>query len=152
MIYAHISSASLYANIYPGIAEGLHFLQQAAPSIAPGQYQLSGGSYANVDSYTTCEVNPAGYEAHRKYIDIQYLVSGEEEVLVCNTNELNCSSGYDAERDVAFFRHADPTARVKLGGGYFVILFPHDAHEPQHCICTPTLVKKIVAKIAIVDY
>ena len=149
MIYAHISQCPFYANLFPNLAEGLNFLQQAADTIAPGRHQLSGDNYANVDLYSTLQVNPAGYEAHRKYIDIQFLLQGEEEVLVRHTDELNCSSPYDPGRDVAFYHHTDPTATVKLGNGYFVILFPHDAHEPQHCIDQPAPVKKIVVKIAI---
>ncbi len=152
MIHAHISSGFLYANIYPGIAEGLDFLRQVSPDIAPGRYQLSGDNYANVDLYTTGEVNPLGYEAHRRYIDIQFLLFGEEEVKVCNISEIDCISQYDPGRDVAFFRHADPSARVRLGNGYFAIFFPHDAHEPQHCICNPAPVKKIVVKIAVGNF
>jgi len=149
MIYDTLNHLSLYEHLLPGLSEGLSFLQQASADIAPGRHQLSGDNYANVDLYTTREINPVGYEAHRKYIDIQYLLTGEEEMLVRNIEELSCTSPYDADRDVAFFQHAEPTARVKLGQGTFVILFPQDAHEPQHCIDRPIPVKKIVVKIAI---
>ena len=149
MIYDTLAHLSLYEQALPLLTEGLRFLQNASADIAPGRHLLSAGNYANVDLYTTRKVNPLGYEAHRKYIDIQFLLSGEEEVLIRNVDELDCTSPYDPDRDVAFFRHAEPTARVKLGKGAFVVLFPQDAHEPQICIDTPSPVKKIVVKIAI---
>ncbi len=149
MIYDTLTHLSLYERLLPGLSEGLRFLQQAPADLAPGRYQLSGDNYANVDCYTTRAVNPVGYESHRKYIDIQFLLSGEEEVWVRNIDELECTDPYEPARDAAFFRHVAPTARVTLAQGSFVILFPQDAHEPQHCLEAPAPVKKIVVKIAL---
>lgn len=148
MIYDTLDHIARYESLLPGLAEGLRFIQQAPADITPGRHSLSGDNYANVDLYTTREVNPVGYEAHRKYIDIQFLLSGEEEVLVRPIDQLVCTSPYDAARDVAFFRHADPAATVRLGHGSFVVLFPNDGHEPQHAVSQPLPVKKIVVKIA----
>jgi len=150
MIYDTLDNFSCYEHLFPGLSEGFRFLQQASADIALGRHQLAGDNYANVDLYTTREVNPVGYEAHRKYVDIQFLLSGEEEVLVRNIGDLTCTMPYDANRDVAFFQHVEPTATVRLGKGYFVILFPQDAHEPQHCVNQPLPVKKIVVKIAVI--
>lgn len=150
MIYDHISNISRYLHLVPGIAEALQFLQQAPANIPVGRHQLSGDNYVNIDTYTTKSVNPVGYEAHEQYIDIQYLVQGQEEVWVRNLRELQCTMPYDPLRDVAFFRATDSfQTKLKLGKGYFVILFPQDAHEPQHCLLAPAPVKKLVAKVAI---
>lgn len=149
MIYDTLDHIDRYSLLLPGISEGLRFLRQAPADIAPGLHCLSGDNYANVDLYTTREVNPLGYEAHRRYIDIQYLLSGEEEILVRPVEQLDCTTPYDAGRDVAFYRHDLPAATVRLGNGAFAILFPHDAHEPQHAVAHPAPVKKIVVKIAL---
>lgn len=150
MIYDKIKNLSRYEAVHPGIAEALRFLSQASGHLDQGRHQLSGANFVNVDVYTTKAVNPVGYEAHRRYIDIQYLLEGEESVLVRNLDELACTTPYDADRDVAFYRadEGEPT-RVVLGRGCFVILFPEDAHEPQHCVAEPMRVKKLVAKIQI---
>lgn len=148
MIYDNIKNIDRYEHLIPGIAEALLFLSKATPTLPEGRKELSGENYVNVDVYTTKQVNPVGYEAHRKYVDIQYLVEGKEDVLVRNLEELECTMPYDEQRDVAFYRatEGEPT-RVRLDKGYFVILFPEDAHEPQHCVGEPMLVKKLVAKI-----
>lgn len=149
MIYDKIENIGLYQGLAPSIVAGLRFLQQANADLAPGRHTLEDGNYANVDEYTTREVNSVGYEAHRQYVDIQFLFSGRERVLVCNVDELECTMPYDADRDVAFFLHGEASAELALGEGYFVILFPTDAHEPTLCYNGPEPVKKIVVKCKI---
>lgn len=146
MIYDKLENIGLYQGVAPSVVEGLRFLLQVKGDIAPGRHTLEGGNYANVDCYTTRKVNPVGYEAHRQYVDIQFLLSGRERVLVRSLDELECTMPYDADRDVAFFRHDDGAAELALGEGYFVVLFPGDAHEPTLCYDAPEEVKKIVVK------
>lgn len=150
MIYDNIKNIARYEHLLPGIAEGLRFLAEAQTDLATGRINLNGENFANVDVYSTKHINAVGYEAHRKYIDIQFLLLGEETIFVRNLEDLECTMEYDAERDVAFYRHDDkPATSVTLGNGYFVILFPEDAHEPQHCTNNPMEVKKVVVKVAI---
>lgn len=150
MIYDHIKNIERYLKMHPGLAEGLRFLQSAVADLAVGRHELGGGNYANVESYQTAKTNPAGYESHKKFIDIQYLLAGEENVLVSDVKDLQCSSPYDAGRDAAFYHH-DPKAigEFTIGNGYFLVLFPEDAHEPKLCAHEPEEVKKVVVKIEI---
>lgn len=151
MIYDKIDNISRYMDLSDGLAEGLRFLQSAVADQPAGRYQLSGENYANIDEYDTRRANPAGFEAHRKYIDIQYLLDGEERVLVRPLEGACCTTPYDDARDAAFFRHDEAgAAELRLGDGYFVILFPNDAHEPQLCIGEPQRVRKVVVKVAAV--
>lgn len=150
MIYDKIENIDRYAGLAHGVGAGLRFVAEAAETIAPGRHELGDGNYANVDMYTTKENNPVGYEAHRRYIDIQYLVQGSERVRVRPLETLCCTTPYDEGRDVAFFADEGGTAtEVVLGAGYFVVLFPNDAHEPQLCVEEPAEVKKIVVKVAL---
>lgn len=149
MLYDKIENIGRYMGLSPQLDEGLRFLQELDPNIAQGRHEL-GENYANVDVYVTKEVNEAGFEAHRKYIDIQYLIEGEERVLVRHLGNMECTIPYDGDRDVAFFRHdEDRAAEVTLGRGSFVVLFPEDAHEPQLCLTAPQQVKKVVVKVLI---
>lgn len=151
MIYDKIENISRYMALSDGLAEGLRFLQLAAAGKPAGHYLLSGENYANIDEYDTKRTNSAGFEAHRKYIDIQYLLSGEERVLVRPLEGACCVVPYDAARDAAFFCHDEAgSAELRLGNGHFVILFPNDAHEPQLCIEEPQHVRKVVVKVAAV--
>lgn len=148
MIYDHISQWERYKGVGPDIAEGLQFLADASDDIAEGRHELADGSYANVERYTTKVSNPNGFEAHRKYTDIQYLVSGCERVRVRQKRDLDCAQPYDEARDAAFY-HDDggKATEALLGNGMFAIFFPQDAHEPQLAAEGACEVKKIVVKI-----
>jgi YhcH/YjgK/YiaL family protein len=71
----------------------------------------------------------ARLEAHRRYIDIQYTVRGEE---IGWTPRSSCGAadgGFDEGKDIGFFRDA-PAAWVRVPPGSFAIFFPEDAHAP----------------------
>lgn len=80
MIFDHITNLSTYKTLSADIFEGLHFLQQVSPDIAIGTYQINPRVKAIVSEYETKVKNEVGYEAHRKNIDIQYLLRGEERI------------------------------------------------------------------------
>ena len=88
----------------------------------------------------------ARLEAHRRYIDIQYTVRGEEEI---GWTPLSTCVGADAEfdtgKDIVFFRDL-PSAWLRVPRGTFAIFFPEDAHAPL--AGRGALVKAIV-KIAV---
>lgn len=72
----------------------------------------------------------ASLEAHRKYIDIQYVISGNEEIGYKPTAE--CSKEkepYNSEKDIVFFNDT-PDKWIKVPAGSFIIFFPQDAHAP----------------------
>ena len=76
------------------------------------------------------ERSEARLEAHRKYIDIQYVIAGVEE-MGWNAR-IRCQQPhgqYDAEKDIEFFADT-PNSYVTVHPGEFVIFFPDDAHAP----------------------
>lgn len=147
MIYDHINNIDTYKGLSPDIYEGLLFLQQASPDIAPGTYQINPRVKAMVSEYETKVKNEVGYEAHRKNIDIQYLLKGEERVACLPIEKLKETKPYSEEKDAAFFTASIQPIEMKLGDGYFAIFFPQDGHMPQLSIGGPEMVKKVVVKI-----
>ena len=77
MILDRLSHASLYTSLNPLFAEGFAFIAAQAGR-APGRYPLSGGAYAMVQEFDSQPVGDEKFEAHRRFIDIQYDASGEE--------------------------------------------------------------------------
>lgn len=149
MIYDNIKNIERYKNLGNEIYEGLLFIKTAVDEgISTGRHQLNGENYANVEEYLTKNINPNGYESHVKYIDIQFLLSGKENILCKPTEKVEAKGPYDSDRDVTFYHHKDEeSSRLTIGDGYFAIFFPDDAHEPQLSINnTPSKVKKIVVK------
>lgn len=147
MIFDHISNINTYKTLSPDIYSGLRFLQQATPDLAPGTYQISPRVKTVVSEYETKVQNEVGYEAHRKNIDIQYLLKGEERIACLPIGKLEETVPYSEEKDAAFFTASIQPIEVTLGDGYFAIFFPQDGHMPQLSIDKPEMVKKVVVKI-----
>ena len=105
--------------------------------------------YAIVACYNTKE--PHKFEAHRKYVDIQCLLEGQENIESTALNGLTVDLPYDAEKDVELYTQTDNQKIVThLMPGIFVAFFPHDAHMPGVSVgASPAFVKKVVVKIKV---
>lgn len=148
MVYDKICNIKQYKGLSADIYEGLKFLQQMNAGIVSGTYQLSPNVKAIVSEYTTNTQNEYGYEAHRDYIDIQYLISGKEVINSLSLEYLKEAKPYNKEIDAAFYEEAGAKPQeLLLGNGYFAILFPQDGHMPQLCVSKPEKVKKVVIKV-----
>ena len=151
MVYDKIDNIEIYKGLSTDIYEALKFLQNATPDIAPGVYQITPRVKAIVSEYETKPQNPNGYEAHKKYIDIQALLKGEERLDCLPIEWLKQTKPYSEECDAAFYS-ADTTLQpssLTLRPGYFAILYPQDGHMPQLTVTAPSMVKKVVIKVAI---
>ena len=148
MIYDNIKYIETYAGISEDIRLGLEWLRDVKTDVEKGIYELSPRVKAIVSEYTTKVVNEYGFEAHRKNIDIQYLIKGEEKISSLPLEYLKESKTYDEKIDAAFYveRGIKPQDLL-LGNGFFAILFPQDGHMPQLCVNKPSNVKKIVVKL-----
>lgn len=150
MIFDHLTNISTYKGFSADIYEGLKFLQQASLDITVGVYHISPRVKANVSEYETKMKNEVGFEAHRKNIDIQYLLKGEERIACMPIEMLTETEPYSEEKDAAFYAAEGVAAQTKtIGGGYFAIFFPQDGHMPQLCVDEPQMVKKVVVKVAV---
>ena len=150
MIYDKISNYETYASLSDDIRIGLEFLVHATPATENGVHELSPRVKAIVSEYTTKPENENGYEAHRQFIDIQYLISGSEKVACLPLEYLKETKAYSRDSDAAFYEQANVQPQeLLIGNGYFAILFPQDGHMPQLCADKPLAVKKVVVKVAI---
>ena len=150
MIFDHLTNILTYKGISPDIYASLTYLQQISPDIAPGTYQITSRVKAIVSEYETKRVNEFGFEAHKKNIDIQYLLKGEERIACMPIEKLTETEPYSEEKDAAFYAAEGVVAQtMTIGGGYFAIFFPQDGHMPQLCVDEPQMVKKVVVKVAV---
>lgn len=150
MIYDKLDNISFYKGLSPDIYEGLLFLNATTKDLENGLYVINPRVKAIVSEYTTKEVNEYGYEAHHEYIDIQYLISGEEKIYCLPLEYLIETKSYNEEQDAAFYEEASiKPHELLIGNGYFTILFPQDGHMPQLCVSEPNIVKKVVIKVKI---
>lgn len=150
MIYDKIDNLEIYAGISEDIRLGLEWLRDVNPGIEKGVYELSPRVKAIVSEYTTKDVNENGYEAHREYIDIQYLLKGSEKICCLPLEYLKEIKAYKSEFDATFYEEAGmKPQKMVIGNGYFAIFYPQDGHMPclfdENC-CR---VKKVVVKVSI---
>lgn len=148
MIYDRITNINTYKGLSPDIYEVLKFLRQVSPDIAVGTHQINPRVKAIVSEYETKQVNEYGYEAHKKNIDIQYLLQGEERIACMPIEKLTETEPYSEAKDAAFYAAEGVRAQeMTMGHGFFAIFFPQDAHMPQLCVAEPMMVKKVVIKV-----
>ncbi len=151
MIADSIQNSSRYP-FGPEWNAAFEFLKTLTPETKTGKRLIQGNDlFAGIDSYNTKLRADAKLETHRKYVDIQVLLSGTEVIEIFPKQELTVSEPYNPDRDVEFYQKPEQTnARVTLVPGQFLVFFPDDAHMP--CLMTgstPTPVKKGVIKIAV---
>jgi len=105
--------------------------------------------FALASKYKTRPLHEGRFEAHRRFIDIQMLLSGSEIIEVSSVDELLPETNFDEQNDIRFYkRNGIPPIRLTMLPGSFALFFPHDAHCPQLTPQTEALeVKKVVIKI-----
>ncbi len=149
MIIDHLRRAKQFYALGIGIRAGLQFL--ARPdliTLEKGRYDLpdSGGSYALVQEHETKLRAHAKWEAHRKMIDLQFMVCGQELMGYADIARLEMGE-YHADDDYCLGEGDGEWLR--LDAQYFMILFPQDAHMPSIAVADPQKVKKVVVKIPV---
>lgn len=148
MIYDKADNIEIYAAISEDLRLGLEFLRDIDPGIEKGVHQLSPRVRAIVSEYSTKPENEYGYEAHREYIDIQYLISGEEKIASLPLEYLKETKAYNPDVDAAFYKEAEVRPQESIiGNRYFAVYFPQDGHMPGLAVTAPSQVKKVVVKI-----
>lgn len=112
-----------------------------------GKYELEGDDiYYMVQSYLT-DPNKTVAEAHKKYIDIQYIVKGEEIIAVAPIQTEKTLTEAKPEKDVWFYNCE--TNPLILKDGYFTVLYPEDLHLPGKAVNEPEKVLKVVVKVKV---
>lgn len=149
MIVDRIENSHLYAGLSKGLAKAFEILKNdKLTGKSDGRYALDCDDlYYIVQRYTTKPLKNGRLEAHRKYIDIQFLLAGVELLGYAPATGLTVAEKYNPENDVVFYRLPDKISTVTLETGMFCVLFPQDAHIPGCQIDEPAQVHKVVIKV-----
>lgn len=146
MIYDTLDHLFRYEGMHPGVLQGLRFLAETDFSGEQRtRFELDGERlFAFTQEYDTAPDNDTP-EAHRRYIDIQYLIDGEELIGVAPLEEMTEEVEAKPENDIWFYH--GPTAKLPIGKRRFLVLFPEDAHAPCIALGASAPVKKCVVKV-----
>ena len=140
----HLYSAAL--------ARAMAWLQETdLKTIATGRHEIDGDKvYAMVNEYTSEPKEKRRAEAHRKYVDVQYIVAGAETIGYARLED-----GYTvledklAEKDVIFYANPSDETDLVLTAGMYCIFFPWDVHRPNCAWGQPSPVRKAILKISL---
>jgi YhcH/YjgK/YiaL family protein len=136
----------------PALKKALDFLRRLdVDGLTDGKVEIDGEDvFAMVQSYETVTMAIPKFEYHKKYIDLQYIVSGAEIIGWAPVGQMTITETYDTDRDVCFgtVPKGQITA-VYLQTGQLAVLFPEDAHAPKLAVNAPSSVIKIVIKVQV---
>lgn len=148
MILDDLERAARYYDLHPGFRLGFEFLRRTdLATLAGGRHEIDGDRvFALINRDPGRGHQGARLEAHRKYIDIQLLIDGAEEIGWRPTGQCaQVTEPYDEARDVAFFGDV-PQTWIVLPTGKYMIFYPEDAHAPLAATGPNT---KAVIKVAV---
>lgn len=148
MILDSLNQADRYLGLHPLFAHAFEFLRSTdLKALAPRKHDVQGEQlFAIVEACAGRTRAEAKLECHRRYIDIQLVLEGVDEMgwkplAAC----VDPATEYDAARDIRFFNDA-PSSWIATPPGAFCLFFPDDAHAP---LVSTDMIRKVVVKIAV---
>lgn len=147
MIFDKIENAHIYKNIGERISKSFEYIKATDLKTLPaGKYPIDGENiFALVSEYKTKSEQEGKLEAHKKYIDVQYVISGEELMGYAPLGNQQILEPYKEENDIVFF--TGDKSFTKVSEGMFAIFFPEDVHMPGISTGKISDVKKLVIKV-----
>ena len=130
--------------------QAFHFLKSANLKELPlGKQELEGEHlYISVAEYFAKPRQNVMFESHKKYIDIQYVISGEEIMGLTTLDKVAVKEPYNEEKDIAFYGF-DGGDYLNATPEKFFLFFPEDVHRPSISTGDSVLVRKIVVKVMV---
>ncbi|WP_179413439.1 YhcH/YjgK/YiaL family protein [Mucilaginibacter sp. E4BP6] len=123
---------------------------QDLKNLAPGNYPIDDkNAYATITNNPSKTLETAKWESHQKYVDLQYVISGEEKIGVAPVSTATIIKPYNPAKDAANYT-ADGTYYIATPSQFF-LFFPPDAHRPNIKVDGYDTVKKLVIKIKVVN-
>lgn len=151
MIFTSLADAARNDVTSARIAKALEFLARPdLAELAPGRHEIMGDEvFANVQELTTVRPGEKNYEAHRRYADVHYVISGEELLGVAPVGECEPVGEFSEADDFGLYVPGDREAWATLRPGDLVVTPPCDAHKPGCCPGEPAPLKKVCVKVLV---
>jgi biofilm protein TabA len=152
VIATDLAHAERQLALTPGLRLALAFLRRADLAELPdGRVDIDGERvFAVVQRYPSLETGAPVFEAHRRYLDVQFVVSGQEIIGWTPLDRLRVTQEYDAAKDACL--GTVPTTDVTgvlVRAGQLAVLYPEDAHAPKLAAGGAAQVVKIVVKVVV---
>ena len=151
MIIDNLKNVKQYFALFGNLKKGFEFLLNSdLKNLPDGKHLIDGENiFANVQTLQTKPQSEAKWEAHRKYIDIQYVIKGQEKMGYGFLSDFKTTViPYDEIKDVEFL-DGEKYNFVDVEHGNFVIFYPNDVHAPMLAVNNCETIKKVIVKVKI---
>ena len=150
MIYDIFDHIDTYCQKDNPLYKALTFVSEFDRTQSDGRYAVDGEAlYALVSTYTTSPREERRFEAHKKHIDVQVLLEGEESIDVSLEANLPLLQEYNETKDIFFVQAPEEYASLMMKPGYFAVFYPQDIHRPNCQLHGASQVRKIVMKVRV---
>ena len=149
MIIDKIENADLYKNLGERIKKSIDYIRGTdLKKLQPGRYEIDADNiFALISEYHTKAESEGKLEAHKKYIDVQYVIEGEELIGYTPLGDQEISEPYKEENDIIFYK--GEKVFIKVTERMFAIFFPEDVHMPGIQVEKKSPVRKLVIKVKV---
>lgn len=135
------SNKEMWTKVFQFLAD-----KRKLDSLPPGKYPIDGNNaYASITYGPSKTFEKSRWESHRKYIDLQYVIKGEEKIGVAPVAGAKVTDPYNEAKDVAHYD--SPGTYYIATPKTFFLFFPTEAHRPNILVKGYDKVKKLVIKI-----
>ena len=150
MIIDNIRNCEKYECVHEGFKKAFDAIKEiVSENKGVGKYEIDGKNvFVMVQEYTSKLEADCKFEAHRKYIDIQFIISGEEKIYIGPLEGLKPVTEFNTESDGGLFEAPQSYTTAVVADGDFAIIYPDEAHAPGISINeNQKNIRKIVAKV-----
>lgn len=132
MIVDHLSNWRTYQTAHPLFEAAFECLEHTDWSVVDnGRFNIAGEDvFGIVDRRRGKGVDNAVLEIHRRYIDIQFLITGNDVMGYRPLIQCSQHQPFNDEKDIGFLDDR-PISWVDVGRSCFAIFYPQDAHAPM---------------------
>lgn len=148
MVLDKIENYKLYTSLNERIARAFSYIRETDFSqMELGKHLIENENmFALVQAYNTKEIEDCKLESHKKYIDVQFMISGDE---IMGINSLNDQEITEKNEVNDYFFYKGDYSSIRVNEGMFTIFFPDDLHMPCLKVENVMPVKKVVVKVKI---
>ena len=134
-----------YAPVVKGLEEAVAAVNALTEFEDMKVYPLSDGNRFFISATTTKA--PALAEAHREFLDIQYVVKGKEVVGWADLADCKIEGEFNETKDVG--KYSGEFEYIAVPKGICYVVFPEDAHMPGCHLDIPNDFVKVVVKLKV---
>ncbi len=150
MIFSSIHAQDDVRKYPAAIRKAIAYLSETDfGKLDDGVYEIDGKNmYAQVFTFTSKAAAECKPETHKKYLDVQFWINGEERFGVSPINNVGNCIEEILERDLYFYDGVANESFVHATPGCYAVFFPNDVHRPGVMLDAPLTYRKVVVKVS----